>query len=223
MSGHFLENALIYLGAAVVCVPLAKKLGLGSVLGYLLAGMIIGPYLLGFIGEEGDDILHIAEFGVVIMLFLIGLELEPKAFWRMRKQIVGLGGWQLLLSTLLLGLLATWVLEFSWSAALALALALSMSSTALVLASISEVIVAGRLVVGPLLRLVAATRIRQQKQVQHPKEQHHPASAPQLWLQMSPGRCNPCGQPRGNQRLPKRLSASCRIVGCSYSHQHTVK
>lgn len=227
MSGHFLENALIYLGAAVVCVPLAKKLGLGSVLGYLLAGMIIGPYLLGFIGEEGDDILHIAEFGVVIMLFLIGLELEPKAFWRMRKQIVGLGGWQLLLSTLLLGLLATWVLELSWSAALALALALSMSSTALVLqnmkeqgrmnteagksafavllfqdiavipilallpllavkqtaavsqetgwlaglsgwaqaalvlASISGVIVAGRLVVGPLLRLVAATRIRE--------------------------------------------------------------
>lgn len=138
MSGHFLENALVYLGAAVVCVPLAKRLGLGSVLGYLLAGMFIGPYVLGFIGEEGDDILHIAEFGVVIMLFLIGLELEPKSFWRMRNQILGLGGWQVLATTLAFFALGTAVLGFSWPAALSLALALSMSSTALVLQNMKE-------------------------------------------------------------------------------------
>lgn len=138
MSGHFLESALVYLGAAVVCVPVAKRLGLGSVLGYLLAGMLIGPFALGFIGEEGDDILHIAEFGVVIMLFLIGLELEPKAFWRMRKQILGLGGWQVLLTTLLFWLVGMALWQLSWSAALALALALSMSSTALVLQNMKE-------------------------------------------------------------------------------------
>lgn len=138
MSGHFLENALVYLGAAVICVPVAKKLGLGSVLGYLLAGMIIGPYALGFIGEEGDDILHIAEFGVVIMLFLIGLELEPKAFWRMRKQVLGLGGWQLAVTTLLLWPLGMLLLNLHWTAALALALALGMSSTALVLQNMKE-------------------------------------------------------------------------------------
>lgn len=138
MSAHFLENALVYLGAAVVCVPLAKRLGLGSVLGYLLAGMFIGPYVLGFIGEEGDDILHIAEFGVVIMLFLIGLELEPKSFWRMRNQILGLGGWQVLATTLTFFALGTAVLGFSWPAALSLSLALSMSSTALVLQNMKE-------------------------------------------------------------------------------------
>ena len=72
---NFLTQALIYLAAAVICVPLAKRLGMGSVLGYLLAGMLIGPFVLGFIGKEGQDIMHFAEFGVVMMLFLIGLEL----------------------------------------------------------------------------------------------------------------------------------------------------
>ena len=88
MSGNFLFQAVVYLTAAVVCVPLAKRFGLSSVLGYLLAGILIGPYLLGFIGEEGEDILHFAEFGVVMMLFLIGLEIEPKNFWNMRKSIL---------------------------------------------------------------------------------------------------------------------------------------
>ncbi|MFP5379583.1 MAG: cation:proton antiporter, partial [Vicinamibacteria bacterium] len=81
MSDFFFQAA-VYLAAAVVCVPLATRLGLGSVLGYLIAGVAIGPFLLGFIGEEGGDILHFAEFGVVMMLFLVGLELEPAAFWR---------------------------------------------------------------------------------------------------------------------------------------------
>ena len=77
---NFLTQALIYLAAAIVFVPVAKRLGMGSVLGYLIAGMLIGPFMLGFIGKEGEDIMHFAEFGVVMMLFLIGLELEPSQF-----------------------------------------------------------------------------------------------------------------------------------------------
>lgn len=138
MSNHFLPSALVYLSAAVLCVPIAKRLGLGSVLGYLLAGMLIGPFVLGFIGQEGEDILHFAEFGVVIMLFLIGLELEPKAFWRMRKQIAGLGSWQMGLSSAAFFTIGLFLLDFSWQQSLALSLALSMSSTALVLQNIKE-------------------------------------------------------------------------------------
>lgn len=74
----FLPRAFVYLTAAVVAVPLARRLGLGSVLGYLVAGIVIGPFVLGLVGgEQGEDVLHFAEFGVVLMLFVIGLEVEP--------------------------------------------------------------------------------------------------------------------------------------------------
>jgi monovalent cation:H+ antiporter-2, CPA2 family len=137
MSNGFLNDALIYLAAAVVFVPLAKQLGMGSVLGYLLGGIIIGPFCLGFVGEEGKDIMHVAEFGVVMMLFLIGLELEPSSFWKMRKLIVGMGTTQLCATTLLcFAGLAT--MGFSWQAALACGLALSMSSTAIVMQTLRE-------------------------------------------------------------------------------------
>ena len=76
-EGGFFFQAFVYLSAAVISVPIAKKLGLGSVLGYLIAGIVIGPFVLGLIGEEGQDVMHFAEFGVVMMLFLIGLELQP--------------------------------------------------------------------------------------------------------------------------------------------------
>lgn len=137
MGGDFLFQALIYLSAAVVCVPVAKKLGMSSVLGYLLAGMLIGPYILGFIGQEGQDVMHFAEFGVVMMLFLIGLELEPAQFWKMRRAIVGLGTFQ---AGLTAGLLFGLGLAFGllWTTALAIALALTMSSTAIVLQSLKE-------------------------------------------------------------------------------------
>src|SRR5919112_2997860 len=101
MDQHsFLFQSLIYLAAAVVFVPIAKRIGLGSVLGYLLAGVVIGPFVLGFIGQEGQDIMEFAEFGVVMMLFLIGLELEPELLWKLRKSILGLCGLQVIVSTI---------------------------------------------------------------------------------------------------------------------------
>lgn len=130
-------QALIYLAAAVISVPIAKRLGFGSVLGYLLAGMILGPFGLHLIGEEGHDVMHFAEFGVVMMLFLIGLELEPSRLWNLRRNILGLGGLQVATTTLLitLGLLS---LGMIWQHALTIALSLSLSSTALVLQTIKE-------------------------------------------------------------------------------------
>ena len=137
MTEGFLFQALIYLTAAIICVPIAKRLGMGSVLGYLLAGIAIGPFALGFIGHEGQDIMHFAEFGVVMMLFLIGLELEPSHFWRMRHQIVGMGGVQVIATaTCICGGLI--LLDFNWKTALAAGLAMSMSSTAIVLQSLKE-------------------------------------------------------------------------------------
>src|SRR5215213_3911015 len=88
-----LGHAVIYLAAALVAVPLAKRLGLGSVLGYLLAGVVIGPFVLGAV-EGSGDVMHFAEFGVVMMLFVIGLELRPALLWQMRGPILGLGGLQ---------------------------------------------------------------------------------------------------------------------------------
>src|SRR3989337_3941633 len=104
-QSSFLFQSMVYLGGAVVMVPVSKKLGLGSVLGYLLAGIIIGPALLGFVGSEGEDIMHFAEFGVVMMLFLIGLELEPQNLWRSRGTILGLGGLQVLLTSFIAAIL----------------------------------------------------------------------------------------------------------------------
>lgn len=138
MNEHsFFFTAMIYLAAAVVCVPVAKKLGLGSVLGYLLAGIFIGPNVMGFIGAEGQDILHFAEFGVVMMLFLIGIELEPSLLWKLRAPIVGLGGMQVLISTAVISVIAWWMGQ-PWNAALALGMTFSLSSTAIVLQIMKE-------------------------------------------------------------------------------------
>src|SRR3954470_9480816 len=94
MAGHgLLIQALVYLAAGVVSVPIAKRLGLGSVLGYLIAGAVIGPFALSLVGEQAD-IMRFGAFGVVILLFLIGLEVRPALLWSMRKTIFGLGGAQ---------------------------------------------------------------------------------------------------------------------------------
>jgi CPA2 family monovalent cation:H+ antiporter-2 len=137
MPDSILFQAIIYLFAAVICVPIAKRLGLGSVLGYLIAGIVIGPFLLGFVGEEGKDLMHFAEFGVVMMLFLIGLELEPAKLWKIRKQILGVGLTQVLFTTIVIFLTGI-LLGFQWQSSLAVSLALSMSSTAIVLQSLKE-------------------------------------------------------------------------------------
>lgn len=137
MTGSILFQAIVFLVGAVVCVPLAKRLGLSAVLGYLLAGILIGPFLLGFVGEEGEKILHFAEFGVVMMLFLIGLEIEPKNFWKMRKTIIGMGGLQVLITTGLAFLLFS-ALGYDWKVSLSIAMAVALSSTAIVLQTLKE-------------------------------------------------------------------------------------
>ena len=137
MNHSFLQDALVYLGAAILFVPIAKRLGMGSVLGYLLAGITIGPYFLGFIGGAGKDVMHFAEFGVVMMLFLIGLELEPAHFWRMRHLILESGAVQVGGTTLFFFVLFILV-GFNWQTALAIGLALAMSSTAIVLQTLRE-------------------------------------------------------------------------------------
>ncbi|MCL4116060.1 UNVERIFIED_CONTAM: hypothetical protein GTU68_007462 [Idotea baltica] len=137
MTGSILFEAIVFLSGAIICVPIAKRFGLSSVLGYLLAGMLIGPYILGFIGEEGQDILHFAEFGVVMMLFLIGLEIDPSSFWKMRKTILGLGGAQVL-GTIVLSYIILTLFGLDWRIALTLSMALALSSTAITLQSIKE-------------------------------------------------------------------------------------
>ena len=135
MEGFFYQ-ASVYLAAAVIAVPIAARLGLGSVLGYLAAGILIGP-VLGLVGAETKDLQHFAEFGVVMMLFLIGLELEPRALWDMRHRLLGLGGLQVVLSTgALMGVALAYGEPFGTS--LAIGLSLSLSSTAIVLQTLSE-------------------------------------------------------------------------------------
>ena len=135
MTGIFLQ-AFVYLIAAVIAVPLAKRLGLGSVLGYLIAGVVIGP-IIGLVGEETTTIQHFAEFGVVMMLFLVGLELEPKMLWAMRNRLMGLGGLQVGGTAALIMAIALYF-EQPWTIALAIGLIFALSSTAIVLQTFSE-------------------------------------------------------------------------------------
>jgi len=135
MEGLLFE-ASIYLGAAVLVVPLAVRFGLGSVLGYLAAGILVGP-VFGLTGADTADLQHFAEFGVVLMLFLIGLELEPRNLWDMRTRLLGMGGAQVLLSTLAIAA-CVYALGYEWQVALTLGLVLSLSSTAIVLQTLTE-------------------------------------------------------------------------------------
>ena len=136
MTGLLLE-AFVYLAAAVIAVPLAKRFGLGSVLGYLVAGVVIGP-VLGLVGsEESVTIQHYAEFGVVMMLFIVGLELEPAMLWRMRSRLLGLGGLQVGITSCLFSA-ASWQFGLDWRTAIAVGLLLSLSSTAIVLQTFQE-------------------------------------------------------------------------------------
>ena len=133
---NFLLIATVYLVTMVIAVPLSARLGLGSVLGYLIAGIMIGP-VLGLTGGDMTELQHFAEFGVVMMLFLIGLELEPRNLWSMRDKLIGLGGAQIGLTLALITGLAV-ALGQDWRVALALGMILSLSSTAIVLQTLSE-------------------------------------------------------------------------------------
>ncbi|WP_434144529.1 glutathione-regulated potassium-efflux system protein KefB [Photobacterium leiognathi] len=141
MTNDFLVLSVVFLSAAIIAVPLAQKLGLGSVLGYLIAGIIIGPWGLALISDV-DAILHFSEFGVVLLLFLIGLELNPKKLWQMRKPILGLGGSQVVITSIVIagivmsfaGLLPT----ITWRDASVIGMGLALSSTAIALRVIEE-------------------------------------------------------------------------------------
>jgi glutathione-regulated potassium-efflux system ancillary protein KefC len=135
-QGSLLFDAIVYLGAAVVCVPLASRLRLGSVLGYLGAGCAIGPF--GFrLANDPQATLHFAEIGVVLMLFAIGLELDPRKLWAMRRSVFGGGGLQLVSCAVVLsGVLV--LLRLPWEAALVAGLALTLSSTAVAMQTMAE-------------------------------------------------------------------------------------
>ncbi len=131
----FLSQASIYLLAALIAVPIASRLGLGSVLGYLAAGILIGP-VFGLV-TASSDLQHFAEFGVVMMLFLIGLELEPRTLWDMRHKLLGLGGLQIVL-TMAAVTAASMMLGLAWETAIAVGMILALSSTAIVLQTLTE-------------------------------------------------------------------------------------
>jgi glutathione-regulated potassium-efflux system ancillary protein KefC len=132
----WLTSSLIYLGAAVLVVPLSKFLGLGSIIGYLVAGIAIGPWGLGLVSSV-EDVLHFAEFGVVLMLFLVGLELEPKRLWNLRRPIFGWGAAQVLSCAAVL-FAAGCAVGAEWRVALVAALGLALSSTAIALQVFGE-------------------------------------------------------------------------------------
>jgi len=131
MDGSLLQSVFVFLAAACLLVPISKLSGLGSVIGYLIAGVIIGPFVLGFISEP-ETILHFSEFGVVMMLFLIGLELQPKHLWEMRGKLLGLGGLQVGITTALVTLAAL-ALGRPLGEAIVIGMALALSSTAIAL------------------------------------------------------------------------------------------
>ncbi|HSM20154.1 MAG TPA: monovalent cation:proton antiporter-2 (CPA2) family protein, partial [Hyphomicrobiales bacterium] len=139
MTGSFLIQAAVFLAAAAIAAPIAKKLNISSVLGYLAAGVLIGPYGLGFVYAvyQVESILHIAEYGVALLLFLIGLELKPQRLWTMRGSIFGLGAGQVAVTALLLTPAAVF-LGIAWDEAIFVGLALSLSSTAFVLQVLEE-------------------------------------------------------------------------------------
>ena len=136
MAADYLSQAAVFLGAAVVAVPICSRFGLGSVLGYLLAGVAVGPFAFNLVGNT-QEIMHIAEFGVVVMLFLVGLELQPKMLWKLKGPVFGMGGLQVALSAAVISAVGL-ALGLQWQSALAVGLALSLSSTAIVLQSLAE-------------------------------------------------------------------------------------
>ncbi len=137
MAHGVLYYIVVFLAAALVCVPISKRLGFGSVLGYLIAGVIMGPFCFSVI-EQVEDLMHMSEFGVVFLMFLIGLELEPKKLWQMRVSIFGLGGLQVLCVGVLIFLLAHYVYAQDLSVSVLVGMCMALSSTAMALQILTE-------------------------------------------------------------------------------------
>lgn len=136
MHEGIFQTILIYLGAAIIMVPLVRKLGFSSVIGYILGGIVVGPFVLKLTGNA-SDVMHATEFGVVMLLFIVGLELEPKKFWSLRKAIMGLGLTQVLGTAIIL--MAIFILVgWEYKVAITIALCFAMSSTAIVLQTLKE-------------------------------------------------------------------------------------
>lgn len=158
MDVNLFSAGLIYLAAAAIASPIGRRLGLGAVLGYLIMGALIGPSALGLVGGNREEVLHFSEFGVVLMLFLIGLELDISKLWRMRGPIFGLGGLQVAGSAVIIALVAA-LFGVQWRESLALGLILALSSTAIVMQTLREHRLqetsTGRFVLTPWLRWVA--------------------------------------------------------------------
>ena len=133
----FLILAFTFLAAGVIAVPIASRLGLGSVLGYLIAGILLSPLLTQVLEVDIKSIQQFAEFGVVMMLFLVGLELEPSTLWKMRGRLIGLGGGQVIITTAVI-MCAGLLLGYAWQVSLAVGLILALSSTAIVLQTLNE-------------------------------------------------------------------------------------
>jgi glutathione-regulated potassium-efflux system ancillary protein KefC len=132
----WLVNSFVYLAASVLAVTLSRAIGLGAIIGYLVAGIVIGPWGLGLIANV-QDILHFAEFGVVLMLFLVGLELQPRRLWSLRRPIFGWGSAQVLACALAIGAAAL-ALGVAWRTAVVAGLGLALSSTAIALQVLAE-------------------------------------------------------------------------------------
>ncbi|EMY26975.1 glutathione-regulated potassium-efflux system protein KefC domain protein [Leptospira interrogans serovar Australis str. 200703203] len=136
LDHNLLINLIVFLSAAVISVPLFKRIGLGSVVGYLVGGTIIGPWGIGLITDV-DSILHLSEFGVVLLLFLIGLELKPQRLWILRRPVFGLGGLQVILTSLTFFILLS-LLGLEKRQAIVISISISLSSTAFALQVLGE-------------------------------------------------------------------------------------
>ncbi|MEM7565723.1 MAG: monovalent cation:proton antiporter-2 (CPA2) family protein [Pseudomonadota bacterium] len=137
-TGGMLLAPLVFLAAAVIAVPIFKRLGLGAVLGYLAAGVVIGPSVLGLYADDPEGVMHVAEFGVVLLLFIIGLELNLSRLWSMRRDIFGLGSAQILLTGAVCMLYPLLIAGQPWRASLVAGLGLALSSTAFVMQILEE-------------------------------------------------------------------------------------
>ncbi len=200
MDSHLFTNCLIYFAAAALAAPLGKRLGLGAVLGYLIIGALIGPQVLGLVGENREEVMHFAEFGVVLMLFVIGLEIDLARLWKMRRNILGLGGLQVLITAVALALVAM-AFGIDWRQSLAVGLILSLSSTAIVMQTLKErgiadssagqqsfaVLLFQDIAVIPILALLPLLAMREQAADAAHSADAHGHGAAEAWIDTLPG------------------------------------